>query len=285
MGKSKPKMEVVQYYLSEHFGICAHADALLRIRIKEKDAWAGEQLVEGAISIDKPELFGGIKKEGGAQGTAYYLPGNSDQVLPDALAVKLGRANGADCPGFRGLASLFFYGSPGFYWTANTPYLPTVDVTVRRVLTSTGGAEQWYPNKARIESGVTYTEGETSIEVVGVQSHTTTSGLDVGPIAFALSGGLEDTPIEGDIVIITIFSCANYNDAAADVTPGIPASEDYETLFALDRAGSLTQLKTGLGVYWKVMGPPPDASWSAYGSHKNARDRLSCSCAARRRSR
>lgn len=134
MGKGSAKIEVTEYFMSLHFGICAQADALTKIIVKEKVAWQGEQAAEGAISITLPDLFGGIKKEGGLLGTAYYLPGDASQVMPDALAVKLGRADGTDCPGFRGLASVFFYGSSpaGFYWTANTPYLPGVWVTVRR---------------------------------------------------------------------------------------------------------------------------------------------------------
>lgn len=135
MGKGgTPKIEVTQYYMSEHFGICAQADALTKLTIKEKIAWSGEVDAAGAISINQSEIFGGIKKEGGLQGTAYYLPGDASQVLPDTLAQKLGRSSGLDCPGFRGLASVFFYGSGGrgFYWTANTPYLPGVWATVRR---------------------------------------------------------------------------------------------------------------------------------------------------------
>lgn len=156
MGKSKPKIEVTEYFMSEHFGIChAEPDALLSLTVKEKTAWTGQQTSLGAISINQPELFGGIKKEGGLQGTVHYLPGADDQVLPDALAQKLGRANGADCPGFRGLASLFFYGSGGrgFYWTANTPYLPGVWATIKRILKRSDGSTQWYPEKAAVPVG------------------------------------------------------------------------------------------------------------------------------------
>lgn len=155
MGKSKPKIEVTEYFMSEHFGIChAEPDALLALTIKEKSAWAGTQTSMGAISINQSELFGGIKKEGGLQGTVHYLPGADDQVLPDTLAQKLGRANGASCPGFRGIASLFFYGSGGrgFYWTANTPYLPGVWAKLRRILKRSDGSAQWYPSKALIVS-------------------------------------------------------------------------------------------------------------------------------------
>lgn len=153
MGKGSPKIEVTQYYMSQHFGICsAELDLILAITIKEKTAWEGRQAAGGAITISQPELYGGLKKEGGVQGTAYYLPGDSSQVLPDNLAVKLGRANGADCPGFRGLSSLFFYGSSpdGFYWTANTPYLPGVWVTVQRIFKESSGDPQWYQGKAGI---------------------------------------------------------------------------------------------------------------------------------------
>jgi len=135
MGKSKkPKIEVTKYYLSSHLGICTEIDKLLSIVIKEKLAWAGEKASAGAISINQPNLFGGEKKEGGAVGSAYFLPGGSSQVLPDNLATKLGRSGGSDAPGYRGIASCFFYGTgtQGFYWTSNTPFLPGVWFKVRR---------------------------------------------------------------------------------------------------------------------------------------------------------
>ena len=175
MGKSKkPKVEVTEYYMSEHFGICSGpVDALLGLTVKEKSAWAGEATQNAVIGIDEKELYGGVKKEGGLSGLCYFLDGNEGQVMPDHLAKKLGRADGNDCPGFRGISSLFFTGrssflqelfdqpvntkdlnagqwvflagalafstifgkllpGAGFYWTANTPYLPGVWAKVRR---------------------------------------------------------------------------------------------------------------------------------------------------------
>jgi uncharacterized protein YegL len=151
----KPKVEVTEYYMSEHFGVCSGpVDAITRIIVKEKDAWVGEQSELASTVINLPELFGGVKKEGGLKGVVTFLPGASDQVLPDTLAQRLGRPNGASAPGYRGITSLFFYGAGrggvpsigdivaaklgkhrsvnGFYWTANTPYLPGVWATVRR---------------------------------------------------------------------------------------------------------------------------------------------------------
>lgn len=134
MPKGGSKVEVNLYYMSMWFGVSVPIDTLLSLTIKEKTAWSGEQSVEGAITINEPDLFGGDKKEGGVNGICYYLPGGQTQVLPDALAQKLGRADGADCPGARGKTSLFFHGTTpaGFYWTANTPYIPGVWATVLR---------------------------------------------------------------------------------------------------------------------------------------------------------
>jgi hypothetical protein len=133
--KGGTKTPVTLYYMSQHFGICTPVDVIKKIIVKEKEAWVGAQMGLTSFDISKRDLFGGDKKEGGVEGTVYFLPGYEDQVLPDVLAQKLGRADGADCPGYRGLASIFFIGTSsqsGFYWTANNPYLPGVWVTVTR---------------------------------------------------------------------------------------------------------------------------------------------------------
>lgn len=149
MGKSsKPKTEIIHYYMAEYFGISVAVDALLGITIKEKEAWTGEETAANSFTIDKDQLFGGPAKEGGVQAVVYWLPGDAAQVLPDVLAQKLGRADGADAPGFRGVASAWFVGpkgtpfadfwddhfegKAGAYWSANSPYLPGVWFKVRR---------------------------------------------------------------------------------------------------------------------------------------------------------
>lgn len=111
MGKSsKSKMQVTEYSMSIHFGACAEADELLGIYVGEEVAWEGRMKQEGSIMVNKPNLFGGIKKEGGVKGYAYFLPGGPLQLLPDALARRFGLTR-ETCPGFRGLASIFFVGS------------------------------------------------------------------------------------------------------------------------------------------------------------------------------
>lgn len=131
-GKGSSKMRVTDYFMSVHYGVCSGpVDLIRRILVKEKVAWSGSETAQTGIVINNRGLFGGSKKEGGVGGTAYYLPGFSDQVLPEALAQRLGLAAN-DCPAYRGLTTLWFVGNPGFYWGSNTPYLPGVWAEVQR---------------------------------------------------------------------------------------------------------------------------------------------------------
>lgn len=142
MGKSggSAKVEVNEYYMSIHMGICiGPVDALQAIYIGEKLAWSGEATANQVLNISQPALFGGEKKEGGAVGMAYFQPGfpaSVDYSFPANLAARLGLT--ADtCPAFKGFASLFFVGdinsaTGGFRWGNNNPYMRSVWAKVRR---------------------------------------------------------------------------------------------------------------------------------------------------------
>lgn len=127
---------VVEYYMSMHLGLCwGPVDAITEIIIGEKSAWTGEATALTQIFIQQRNLFGGLSKEGGVYGNAYYLPGSGAQVMPENLASRLGRSS-ATCPGFRGQTNLFFCESgnyKGFMWGANQPYLRPVWSRVRRM--------------------------------------------------------------------------------------------------------------------------------------------------------
>lgn len=155
MGKGgKAEIEVTEYRMSLHWGIChGPIDALLGIYVGEKEAWSGNVTSGTAISIDRTDLFGGPKKEGGVSGTAHFFVGNDTQVMPEHLAARLGRTT-ATCPAYRGIASVFFHSSnqvaqfftltinriaAGFLWGTNNPYLRDIWFKIRRspkVLTS-----------------------------------------------------------------------------------------------------------------------------------------------------
>lgn len=289
MGKGgKPKIEVTKYYMSEHFGICmAEPDALLDIVVKEKSVDLTTLTGPDAVAIDKPELFGGEKKEGGLSGTMTYLPGDNAQVLPDALAQKLGRADGDDCPGYRGIASIFFTGklgsslnntwvgtawtaialiltgqnfssNNGFYWTSNTPFLPGVWAKVQRIFKRADGTSQWYSAKAGIFGGFR-TQNETDIEFVGEQGGQSVSGNGTTQ-GFSLANGIDTAPSAGDLVII----CANSTRPASDTDPYLPDIPGY-TRFALgDEKTTVLRDHTMQGFY-KFMPDPPDTDWTASG--------------------
>lgn len=138
MGSKKdspdPKIQVVEYSMSMHMGIChGPVDRLKQILVGEKVAWSAGTSETTALSVSRRNLFGGEKKEGGVSGTITALFGDEDQTMPSGLASRLGRTV-ATCPGFRGLLSLFFTGSSGgFIWGHNTPYLKPVWAEVERV--------------------------------------------------------------------------------------------------------------------------------------------------------
>lgn len=119
MGKSGGNVRVSEYSMSMHVGICAAGSTLrlLNVKVGDKLAWRGNMLLNDVVDIDKPELFGGNKKEGGIRGLLWWLPGDRAQSLPTALAFRLGLAK-EQCPGFRGLASIFFTGRNNIPMTA-----------------------------------------------------------------------------------------------------------------------------------------------------------------------
>jgi hypothetical protein len=191
MGKGgSQKVEVTEYYMSQHFGVCAGpVDAFRRIIIKEKEAWSGNVSTNSSILLQEDNLFGGATKEGGATGTIYFLPGASDQILPDALATRLGRSGGSDAPGYRGIASVWFTGRPdvnrgvrGFYWSANSPYLPGVWVTVRRAavgldpaIAMIGGSGDPYFENVVLLSGFQGDDGSTDLIDESIHARTITA--------------------------------------------------------------------------------------------------------------
>ncbi|MDH3233765.1 MAG: hypothetical protein OEQ29_09555 [Alphaproteobacteria bacterium] len=126
--------------MSLHYGIATKLDFVTRLRTNEKIAWQGHASTLRSIHINEPELHGGVKKEGGAIGTFTFMPGDAAQTTPEVLANKLGRTN-ANCPGFRGTSTFWLTetlavgeGTPGgghaagFYLSANSPFLPRIDI-------------------------------------------------------------------------------------------------------------------------------------------------------------
>lgn len=75
-----------RYYMGVQLGICHGPDVILRgIKVGDKMAWTGNS-TGGAISIDKPTLFGGDENgSGGISGTLRFYSGTVTQAPSDYL--------------------------------------------------------------------------------------------------------------------------------------------------------------------------------------------------------
>lgn len=142
MGKKRPRKYWYEYYLSFHLGFChGPCDALTAIYMKEKEAWKGEVYGNTVIDINKRDLFGGEEREGGVSGHVHVMLGSQGQLIPSALASRLGRTP-ETAPGFRLTATLAFLGrslGSGFYVGANYPHVPNVWARFRRAPKTFGG--------------------------------------------------------------------------------------------------------------------------------------------------
>lgn len=138
-GSSKPKQKVTEYYMSMHYGVCMdEVDEVTGIYYGEKEAWSGTQAGPGLIQINRPDLFGGVKKEGGVRGSVFVLPGGTNQVLPDELPARIGRTP-ANMPGYRGLTSLYFVATTQWDGT-----YPDVDPNTSEVVIPASGLNVRY---------------------------------------------------------------------------------------------------------------------------------------------
>ena len=145
MGSSRKVTVGYKYYVGMHMALChGPIDKLIRIRVGGNKAWVGNH-TGGALTIDKPGLFGGEKREGGVSGQVDIEMGAPTQGQNSYLASKLG----ADLlPAFRGVCCAVLRQ----VYIGLNPYLKDWAWFCQRVFVRSGGAEQWYPAKAAINS-------------------------------------------------------------------------------------------------------------------------------------
>ena len=143
-GSSKSQTVGYRYYMGLHFGLChGPADEIQAVSVGDREAWVGQLAGSGSISISKPELFGGDKKEGGVVGGLDVMMGGPAQGASAYLASKLG----ATLPAFRGIVSAVWQGGQV---SANNPYIKPWSFRVKRILQGWSGGTAWYPQKASI---------------------------------------------------------------------------------------------------------------------------------------
>lgn len=93
MGKGKSQTIGFHYLFSILFGIGrGPINELRAIKVGDKMAWEGHNC-DGPGAINKANLFGGEKKEGGIQGPFHLNQGAADQVLPGPLTIDVNSIN------------------------------------------------------------------------------------------------------------------------------------------------------------------------------------------------
>lgn len=159
MGSSKGGQTIgFHYILSLWSGLClAPIDELVEIEADEKQAWVGPATDATPQKINKPDLFGGEKKEGGLQGAFMLMQGAADQVLPDATLVTgiggTGPVTSTTIPNFKTLIGGLVSEARGFVSVlydglvcSMSPYPKEWKYRIRKH----NAHSAWYPAKARI---------------------------------------------------------------------------------------------------------------------------------------
>ena len=109
------------YWAGIHMAVChGPVDEVSEILVGERSAWSGAVSTSAQIRLDKPEMFGGVKREGGVAGLVDLMFGESTQAPNAYLASR--------CAGWSGWQDA--YGCPvddagqpvppGFYGIPNT---------------------------------------------------------------------------------------------------------------------------------------------------------------------
>ena len=141
MGKKKSQLIGYKYFLGLHMIICHSVDRLLRIDAGEKEVISGTWNANTSISINKPDLFGGDKKEGGIVADCDLMFGGSTQPKNAYLISMLGSI----IPAYRGVLSVVVKRG---YLAAMSPYIKAWAFLVERI-----PGKNWYPAKANINNG------------------------------------------------------------------------------------------------------------------------------------
>lgn len=141
-----------RYFFSLHMGLGrGPINELAEIRVG--DITATDEAYDVAndgrlIQINKPNLFGGEKKEGGIVGPLYIYNGKADQNLQPAMGSlpSIAASLGGDVPSFRGVVTLWFDGLV----CAMNPYPKEWSFRVRRSTAGWYNNTPWYPEKALV---------------------------------------------------------------------------------------------------------------------------------------
>lgn len=139
MGGASSVVIGYKYSLGMHMILChGPIDEIQELRVGDRVIWDTPITSSSTISIDKPGLFGGEKKEGGVVGDIDVMFGEETQGKNSYLVSQLG----STVPGFRGVVSLVL---KHVYCTAMTAYPKPLAAKVKHI-----PAKIFNPTKADI---------------------------------------------------------------------------------------------------------------------------------------
>jgi hypothetical protein len=137
--KKKKNTVGYKYYLGMHMVLChSTLDSLNAIYVDgDKTLWVGRQTGSGTIEINKPDILGGDKSEGGISGELDVIWGSPTETPNQYLGDNIGAI-----PNFRGVASVVLKQM----YLGNNSYLKPWSFKATRTRTF----DNWYPQKGAI---------------------------------------------------------------------------------------------------------------------------------------
>ncbi len=133
-GKSDDPTLGYWYYMDVLLTLChGPIDAVAEIRVGDITIWSGNATTSQSVHVDKKEIFGGEKREGGVEGYIDIMMGQTTQAVNEYLGSSM-RISGitGHVPAYRGTCNLFFAGSStnaefGDSTEFTRPYTPPID--------------------------------------------------------------------------------------------------------------------------------------------------------------
>lgn len=191
MGKGKKVKIGYWYSFGIHMGWGrGPVDELVKITVADEVAWEGSVTSSSNFVINKENLFGGEKGEGGIVGNCWVMMGDENQVAQPNLAAMMGRMN-VPCPAFRGRATFFYDGKV----CALNPYPKAWRFRIRRSLKGWDGGSAWYPAKCVIPLAGGTIKATNAIHVIyeALLDRDWGRGLDAGRLEVATFTAAADT--------------------------------------------------------------------------------------------
>lgn len=222
------------YRLAWHDDICkGPVDAVLQFNGAQKTAWKGRRTASGMDFINKPQLWGGDKDQGGAVGPLRWMFGEAGQ-MPNYYLTGL---FGPDQPARRGILTAVYEGG---LWGANNPYQQKRAYRVERIKKGWDDDDCWYPETAPVPLDDYLL---TTLITPNVDLDSMTSSLD------GSDGGFD---FELPANCILVIELGTGSDAWSFTPSDDYQPENYSYLTWSNRFGiaNLTNPGTDGGTYW-----------------------------------